>query len=136
MVNKFVNYEISLELKKIGFNEPCFGYYEYGNFIYEYNSYQEPELLLNCSAPLYQDVFDWFETKHKLFANIDVLIKSQYKYKIKSLDSKVLEIDYTTFNNGECKPTEMDIYIGKDESFETKREAEISCILKMIELIG
>ena len=63
MEKEFVTYTQSLALKELGFDEPCFGYYDNGVFIFWYDSKQETELLLNCSAPLKQQVFRWFREK-------------------------------------------------------------------------
>ncbi len=54
MESEFVIYSHALFLKELGFNEPCFGYYDNGVFIFWYDSKQENELLLNCTAPLKQ----------------------------------------------------------------------------------
>jgi hypothetical protein len=67
MNKEFVTYKQSLALKELGFDEPCFGYYENGVFIYWYDSKQENELLLNCTSPLKQQVFRWFREKYGLF---------------------------------------------------------------------
>ena len=66
MNEEFVTYEQALALKKLGFDESCFGFYENGVFIFWYDSKQETELLLNCSAPLKQQVFRWFREEHGL----------------------------------------------------------------------
>jgi hypothetical protein len=72
MKNLFVPYEMAVELKKLGFNEGCLAYYN-GNLeldtlnmersvaIQDYNA---GEWLY--SAPLYQQVIDWFRDKHNL----------------------------------------------------------------------
>lgn len=69
MKNKnFVPYSIAIELKKKGFNEPCFGYYLDG----ELNTFHNTTLSdrinnpnpitdrkLDCTAPLWQQATDW-----------------------------------------------------------------------------
>lgn len=65
-----IPYEESLILKDLGFNEPCFCWYnanaplilEYG---YSKNS-EEWLLGKHCTAPLYQQVFDFFREKYNL----------------------------------------------------------------------
>lgn len=66
---EFVLYPEALELKNLGFDEECFGFFENGVFIYWYGSKQEPELLLNCTTPTYSQVFRWFRDKHGLYIN-------------------------------------------------------------------
>lgn len=63
MNKEFVPYKESLELKELGFNEPCFSFYENGVFIFWYNSVQENDLIQNCIAPLYQQAFNWLYQK-------------------------------------------------------------------------
>jgi hypothetical protein len=69
MNNKdFVHYEEALELKELGFNEPCFGYHSKDNGVLNGNIftgmvYDYQSLLL---APLYQQAFRWFRDNHEL----------------------------------------------------------------------
>jgi hypothetical protein len=97
MKNKFIPYQQSLELKELGFDEPCmyawcvtlkhrveydgeislrtdgnpFGvYYKGKNFNEKYDSHKNK---IQCSAPLYQQVFKWFREKHSLYHSIDPL---------------------------------------------------------------
>ena len=69
MKHLFMPYELALQLKEKGFDEPCLAYWS------TYNK-SIPELVINeqskgnwslkedyCTAPLYQQVIDWFETK-------------------------------------------------------------------------
>ena len=117
MEKEFVTYTQSLALKELGFDEPCFGYYDNGVFIFWYDSKQETELLLNCSAPLKQQVFRWFREKHDLFSEIQpyLIIGTQWRYTI------------TNRNNSSGLPHK--------EQFKTYKEAESACIDKLIELV-
>jgi hypothetical protein len=96
MKDQFVPYEESLELKEIGFNEPCFALFSLG---LEKNNYTElqfkidhsyahsfgayipimdnffPPVMYNSdlhvpTAPLWQQAFDWFRETHDLHAEI------------------------------------------------------------------
>ena len=75
MEKEFVSYEIALELKKLGFDEPCFGriYADGGiellSYLYK-NSDQIGEVT-SCSAPLYQQAFRWFREKYGVYARPD-----------------------------------------------------------------
>lgn len=68
MKELFVPYEQALELKELGFDEPCFGFYNDmennkpmgGNFPCDGRN----------SAPLYQQCFRWFREKYKMQAEI------------------------------------------------------------------
>jgi hypothetical protein len=50
---EFVPYQESLELKELGFDEPCLMYYDYSCTLVESGVYE-------CKAPLYQQAFRWF----------------------------------------------------------------------------
>jgi hypothetical protein len=54
MGKEFVPYQQALELKELGFDEPCFG---------EFNK-DEKDGNIFTSAPLYQQVFRWFREKY------------------------------------------------------------------------
>jgi hypothetical protein len=81
MENEFVNYTQALALKELGFDEPCFGYYNtntQGKMDYKViegllewfgDDYQPHNSKLHHSmiaSPLYQQAFRWFREKHKL----------------------------------------------------------------------
>ena len=78
MENQFVSYEIALVLKKLGFNESCFGEYVRPENpeleIYQDNDYDtyydKPKSI--CLAPLWQQVIDWLKEKHGIFVFIDM----------------------------------------------------------------
>jgi hypothetical protein len=64
----FILYTEALELKKLGFNEPCLSYFDsrlehqLGNFDFtEIKGYNESPSAL---APLYQQAFRWFRENH------------------------------------------------------------------------
>jgi hypothetical protein len=73
MVNEFVPYKEATALCKLGFDEPCFGYYD-GNHNLQYMFKGIPEDFTSrkmgpadsvwvgwYSAPLIQQAFKWFE---------------------------------------------------------------------------
>jgi len=74
MEKEFVSYEIALELKELGFDEPClFAYYGKSDI----SNFKESDHVLcgdrhntsfqkdgRVSAPLYQQVFRWFREKY------------------------------------------------------------------------
>jgi hypothetical protein len=71
MENEFIPYEQALDLKELGFTEPCIAYY---------NGYKELDHLMPerviigrdyngetiTSAPLYQQAFRWFREKYQI----------------------------------------------------------------------
>jgi hypothetical protein len=76
MEKYFLPYKLALELKELGFDEPCFGFYietkelipasySQEGTVYPSNS----DLLISewVSAPLYSQVIDFFEKEHNIF---------------------------------------------------------------------
>ena len=61
---EFVPYDLALKLKKIGFDEPCFGYYtgDKKHLVIRPSMSRINEDLndIVCTAPLYQQAFRWF----------------------------------------------------------------------------
>jgi len=70
MNKEFIPYELALELKKLGFNEPCLGYYLANTLFISndivYNSTDIPVI----KAPLYSQAFRWFREKHNWIGGI------------------------------------------------------------------
>jgi hypothetical protein len=113
MKKEFIPYEQALALKELGFDEPCFGYYENATFIFWYDSKQEKELLLNCSAPLYQQCFRWFREKYKLDSWVYKSRDYAYFYSILK-DSR---------------------YLSPSIEFTSYEEAELECLVKLIDIV-
>jgi hypothetical protein len=75
MKDQFVTYEIAKRLKKLGFNEQCFGLIKPDNnliiedqYLYITNIDVHNE---NCAAPLWQQAIDWLREKHNLIVWFD-----------------------------------------------------------------
>jgi len=134
MENQFVSYDITLKLKELGFNEPCFGKFytkpnckmfgvdEKGRHYPIKNTPKKlytlgEHFVLNESnvinAYLYQQVFEFFRSKqlqsHISFGLVFSFVINNQSYE-----------DYP--NEG-------------DNWFRTYHEAQIACINKLIELI-
>jgi len=122
MIKEFIPYELALELKQLGFNEPCFYVKLISNpeFFYtptDYDDYpkqKEKEVLI----PTYSQAFRWFREKHNLHSYIDILKryngKSVYEFVIVSDDIEEEE------NNRRWKNYE---------------EAEFECLKELIEIV-
>ena len=124
---EFVEYEEALVLRQMGFNEPCFGYYneEYLDgtnpqpisLVIEYNK-RSSNVFYMIPAPLYQQAFKWFRTKH----NLDIIIPP-------CGDSNLKTIGYFyEIMMGENTPNI------ESEDFKTYEEAELACLKKLIEI--
>jgi hypothetical protein len=115
MENEFISYQQALELKELGFDEPCLGiHYNEGlnpSFMVA-SQYGEHGATANGGilAPLYQQAFRWFRKKYELY-------------------SFVFKFDegfgYETYKEGVTQT---------NESFETYEEAELACLIKLIEI--
>jgi hypothetical protein len=113
MENKdFTLYPEALELKQLGFDEPCLAsYYHAGRRldICEYINHGEYTVL----APTYSQAFRWFREKHNLFGQVN--IHTYFIYNISNGDFKMVK-EY-------------------DKLFETYEEAELACLKKLIEIV-
>ncbi len=135
MKKQFVTYKIALKLKELGFNEPCFGYYEVSNKIKDVirlrfiehedtNPSKQPKLSNDCLAPLWQQVIDWFEEKY----NIHIWI-----YYCMILESHFYQIRHE-LNSNSYDNYSNDLDSNKMHEF-SYYESREQAILKAIELI-
>jgi hypothetical protein len=124
MNKEFIPYEPSLALKELGFNEPCFAWYD-GRYPSSINQdyCKNPEEWLNvihCATPTFSQAFRWFREKHKLYHTINMFgdwDKPQYSYLVSG----------RTMNN----PAHMWHFEDKD----SHEEAELACLKKLIEIV-
>ena len=153
MTQEFIPYEQALALKELGFDEPCFGYYDNTgklffntngqpvgkDWVWEGNQIVPTDMVL---APTFSQAFRWFREKYNLVHEISW---SKYKggvffdYDIFSL---VLPTDDELGNEDDIyieKPMETyDSLAGKsfrDRESDTFEEAELACLNKLIEII-
>ena len=111
MEKEFIHYEQALALKELGFDEPCFGWYNNKHSALSvgesWRSAQD-----SISAPTFSQAFRWFREKYDLHSYIDrVYGKGFYVY---------------------------EYFIDKDnQCFNLKRyeEAELECLKKLIEIV-
>ena len=109
MKTEFIPYGQALDLKELGFDEPCFMYYTDKGELYKSNLY-------GISAPLYQQAFRWFREKYGLVGWVEGNEgKKIFMYRIES------PIDSDDQLN--CYP------------FRTYEEAELACLKKLIEIV-
>ena len=115
---EFAPYKPSLDMKSIGFDEPCLGYYvtvEVPNPFLVTTKISDTQGGYFTFAPLYQQAFRFFRKKYGLHVIIDEEIRPQ----IKDSNSKLL-FEYTKD--------------GKYAGFEYE-EAELECLKKLIEIV-
>jgi hypothetical protein len=129
MINLFLPYELALELKNLGFNEPCL--FDYNRFntehlndsYFEYANYNTSEKMV--SAPLFQQVFKWFREKYNLDASMSVNVwgEKQTSYRITGGIKGVIEAN-----------SYGALYDIDTEYYNSYEEAELECIKKLIEI--
>jgi hypothetical protein len=129
MQKEFIPYEQALELKELGFNEPCFCFFNpkysindllFGNIDGEFDNWNIQTDLI--SAPLYQQAFRWFREK-KILAEIKAIDDWN------SWGFKIFEEDCMS-------PFHMSYYDYDDlNQYHTYEEAELACLKKLIETI-
>jgi len=129
MNNEFVTYEQALQLKELGFDEPCFGYYNVSNqeLIEDLsNNRTGNDDSRWASAPLYQQAFRWFREVHNLrgFIGFRPNVK-QFDYHI--YDMGLSGMDYV-------KQRTMEEW-NKDPLVGTYEEAELGCLKQLIKII-
>ena len=131
MEKEFVPYTESLDLKELGFDEPCLGYYIKNSSLWcnwldvKFNddpSNDKEDFV--ADAPLYQQAFRWFREKYNLYGTPVSNSFNKWKYRITSLDESII------LEHG-C---DQKYWIMGGFSY-TYDEAELACLKKLIEII-
>jgi hypothetical protein len=126
MKKEFIPYEQALDLKELGFDEKCYGYFTRDEEFFYFDvddlssAYTKnmDNLVVNsvngleCTAPLKQQAFRWFREKYNLFGHIEVEHNNSFYWYIKN--------------------PEQFISSQKSDAYE---EAELECLKKLIEII-
>ena len=128
MNKEFVPYELALEFKQLGFDEPCLFYYYGSNDLQSLIQIDMPRLvnhnesiLGTCySAPSYSQAFRWFRDKHNL--------RCQINY-IGGLINKTTWWDISVIGHYNTNPKEWEM------KYQPYEEAELACLRKLIEIV-
>ena len=150
MTREFVPYEEALALKELGFDEPCFGFFQeivtsevikkgegFGvdliskDFIFsdaEFKlGYTHRNSLGEIIAPLYQQAFRWFRDKHSLLHEVNSVQKDSWLITIWETSSTT---DSGVYNGNRWDCDDLDENIPH-----THEEAELVCLKKLIEIV-
>ena len=124
MEKEFIPYQTALDLKELGFDEPCIKYYwTDGMFSKGYENpfnYNKRDNVI--SSPTFSQAFRWFREKYNIYTEILLDQTTQPKF--------CFEIyKYEDFGNYE------EIRIGEWFLYRTYEEAELDCIIKLIEIV-
>ena len=117
MNKEFVPHQPSLDLKELGFDEPCMAQWNDsngfdgfgGNYRNSYFTYPD-----QIAVPLYQQAFRWFREKYKLSGLVEIGI---HEYSFIIFDEEKDSRKITSSING------------------TYEEAELECLKKLIEIV-
>jgi hypothetical protein len=125
----FVPYQPSVDMKELGFDEPCVYYVDKDNESYIYNFETHPDEFIEwCGVnviptPTFSQAFRWFREKYKLQTYIDFYHSESYFFKIKSQDGRHIG------NIGDI------ILQGSPLFTRTYEEAELACLKKLIQIV-
>ena len=114
MEKEFVPYELAVKLKELGFDEPCFAYYNYYIKGVPLNMYGSDYNGTGQPAPTWNSAFTWFREKYNLHNGIYPYY-DEYEFQIKDF-----RLPTTTPINGGLMKYE---------------EAELACLTKLIEIV-
>ena len=125
-MKEFVLYPEALALKELGFDEPCFGYYEDTGLTITFPSTSENGWkwvgnsiipTKNTSAPLYSQAFRFFRDKY----NINTVIS--WRDDLLNYDISLTEMK----KHG---------YFYYKDNFTTYEEAELQCLQHLIKIVN
>ena len=129
MEKEFVPYVLSKQIKQLGFNEECFGYYvdvEVANPFLVINRISDTQGGYFTLAPLWQQAFRWFREKYGIIGNVNdnCILENTYSISIsKIFDSRILYVNGRNHN------------LKDKQGFTTYEEAELECLKKLIEIV-
>lgn len=115
MEKEFVAYEQALELKELGFDEPCFGFHSKIHGLMMVKTSGSSSLYKDageCLAPTYSQVFRFFREKYGYCSYIKEAIVDDYRFYIEKFDEKY-------YNSS---------------IFKSYEEAELECLIKLIDI--
>jgi hypothetical protein len=126
MNKEFIPYEQALELKELGFDEPCFGYYDIKDNNLQLfsdnlqdascNSDLKYDDFKHCTTPTYSQAFRWFREKYQIISEI------------RNWNGTSNQWYYMIHHNDELLPWRWI----ENTSYE---ETELACLKKLIEIV-
>ncbi len=113
METEFITYEQALALKALGFDIPCFGYFDCERD-FQFVPNKKNFLICEVERPTFSQSFKWFREKYQWTIKVNQVTKNNWSY---TLDN---------FPKGRT-------YYG--EVYKTYEEAELECLNKLIEIV-
>jgi hypothetical protein len=124
MVKDFIQYTEALELKQLGFDEPCFGVYATKDGYVRKSAYDE-----NGDAPTYSQAFRFFREKYDL--DYSLLPESSSGHRLSTRTFNIVIYKYHMNMNVQSEIVRID---GKIVRYNKREEAELACLKKLIEI--
>ena len=123
MDKEFVPYEQSLALEKIGFDEECLGNFADDEKHTLFTNGNRPGKI---DAPTFSQAFRWFREKHNLKGFIG------FRPNVKKFDYHIYDMSLSGMEYVKQRTMEE---FNKDPKVGTYEEAELGCLLKLIEIV-
>jgi len=124
MSKDFTLYQEALELKELGFDEPCFGLYAPPSktiFLHHYGLLSAKEQVL---APTYSQAFRWFRKKYNIDSWIQPFTSKKSNGVLYLPDESY---SYFIFKDG--------VWVDDKVDFLEPEEAELECLKKLIQIV-
>jgi len=126
MEKEFVPYELALRMKQLGFDEPCFAFYN-GKHLdldvwdWEYPAGQKRRNIGECpQAPTFSQAFRWFREKYSGYHGVS---DTDFLFEL-TINGEFIRVTSTLKENR--------IFQENGSSYE---EVELACLEKMIEIV-
>ena len=145
MENEFVDYNLALRIKQLGFDKPCLAFYQVENFEEKPCGVDDKDEYLRTgfatcknseipehftAAPTWQSAFAWFREKYKLNGEINHLPNVE-KYGVITADMTIKPKDLSKNENFE-RGFKVTNNFAKYNTYEKAQEA---CLEKLIEIV-
>ena len=130
MEKEFVPYDLAVKLKALGFDEPCLDYFANSNpqnsWTISYNSDDLHRPFESVARPTFSQAFRWFREKHNLRGFIG------FRPNTKQFDYHIYDMSLS--GKEYVKQRTMEEF-NKDPKVGTYEEAELACLIKLIEIV-
>lgn len=123
--SNFVPYQIALDMKSIGFDEPCFGKFYYnqleigGNWCND-DFKEDPDIYI--SAPTFSQAFRWFRERYNF---VGTILGDGFNGELKGYYYSITEEGWINYFES----------IDDEKWYNTYEEAELECLKKLIQII-
>ena len=118
---EFVPYDLALELKELGFDEPCNTCYDklqmvssYGKNVFDYKNYNTSVYVV--SRPTFSQAFRFFREKYMLSGEI-YIFKNIWNFDIEDISNSI------------------QLYTSDIMCYNSYEEAELECLVKLIDIV-